>query len=81
MKIGDGEACPPKLEKWHGDKPNMGATNGYYEGSAVLAPFVERRSPDTPLDYVPLQVEILNEKSTLKGKFRKIIERRKGTQR
>ncbi|MDD3942310.1 MAG: polyribonucleotide nucleotidyltransferase [Sphaerochaetaceae bacterium] len=65
FKIGSGELV---LETGKMAKQANGAVYAYYEGSAVLATVCSGRAPDTPLDYVPLQVEY-NEKYYAAGKI------------
>lgn len=65
MKIGSGELV---LETGKMAKQANGAVYAYYEGSAVLATVCAGRMPDSPLDYVPLQVEY-NEKYYAAGKI------------
>ena len=65
MKIGDGELV---LETGKMARQANGAIYAYYEGSAVLATVCSGEAPDTPLDYVPLQVEY-NEKYYAAGKI------------
>ncbi|HCG62393.1 MAG: polyribonucleotide nucleotidyltransferase [Spirochaetae bacterium HGW-Spirochaetae-4] len=65
IKIGSGELV---LETGKMAKQANGAVYAYYEGSAVLATVCSGRAPETPLDYVPLQVEY-NEKYYAAGKI------------
>ncbi len=65
MKIGESELV---LETGKMAKQANGAVYAYYEGSAVLATVCSGNAPDTPLDYVPLQVEY-NEKYYAAGKI------------
>ena len=65
IKIGSGELV---LETGKMAKQANGSVYAYYEGSAVLATVCSGRAPETPLDYVPLQVEY-NEKYYAAGKI------------
>ena len=65
IKIGSGELV---LETGKMAKQANGAVYAYYEGSAVLTTVCSGRAPETPLDYVPLQVEY-NEKYYAAGKI------------
>ncbi len=65
MRIGSGELV---LETGKMAKQANGAVYAYYEGSAVLATACSGRKPETPLDYIPLQVEY-NEKYYAAGKI------------
>ncbi len=65
MKIGDGELV---LETGKMARQANGAIYAHYAGSAVLATVCSGNEPDTPLDYVPLQVEY-NEKYYAAGKI------------
>ncbi len=49
-------------------KQANGSVYASFGGSAVLATVCSGRAPETPLDYVPLQVEY-NEKYYAAGKF------------
>jgi len=65
MKLGKGTLV---LETGKMARQANGAIYATYEGSAVLATVCAGREPDTPLDYVPLQVEY-NEKYYAAGKI------------
>ncbi len=65
MRIGDGELV---LETGKMARQANGAIYAHYEGSAVLATVCSGNEPETPLDYVPLQVEY-NEKYYAAGKI------------
>lgn len=65
MKLGKGTLV---LETGKMARQANGAIYATYEGSAVLATVCAGRAPDTPLDYVPLQVEY-NEKYYAAGKI------------